>query len=145
MLESPRFFRLFFVAVSLLFVLSGCAEPPYASIDNATLQTLIAKKIPLYDIRRPEEWQQTGILQGSHPLTFVDGQGAIAPGFFDRFLARQKKEEPVILICRTGNRSAYLASVLAEQYGFTQVYNVKRGIMDWIGADLPVVKPPVGE
>ena len=59
-----------------MLALGGCTEPPYTNVDNAQLKTLIAQGVPVYDIRRPEEWRQTGVVEGSRTLTFVDAARA---------------------------------------------------------------------
>ena len=131
--------RLFGVA-ALALTLGGCAEPPYTNVDNAELKALLAKGVPLYDVRRPEEWRQTKVVEGSRTLTFVDASGRPNPDFLPRFTAEVDKHEPVVLICRTGNRTDILARELMEM-GYTQVYNVRHGITRWIGEGNPVVKP----
>ena len=122
----------------LLAVLSACSEPPYSNVDNVELQTMLEQNIPIYDIRRPEEWRQTGVIDGSEMLTFVDASGRLQPDFIERFTAAIGKQEPVILICRTGNRTSTLARFLVEQLGYTQVFNVRDGITRWISDDKPV-------
>ncbi len=117
----------------LLLTLSSCAEPPYSNLDNAQLKTLIAQGVPLFDIRRKDEWRQTGVIEGSQLLTFVDGGGRVMPNFLERFSNVVARDDPVILICRTGNRTSTLARHLVEQLGYTRVYNVRDGITRWIG------------
>ena len=124
----------------LLFTLSGCAEPPYTNVDNEHLKTLISQGIPVYDIRRADEWQQTGVVAGSHKLTFVDASGRGSDRFLERFTAEVSKDEPVVLICRTGNRTDTLGRYLVEKLGYTQVYNVRNGITRWISAGNSVIK-----
>ena len=119
--------------------LSACGETPYTNIDNQQLKTLQTQGIPVYDIRRVEEWKQTGVVAGSHKLTFVDDKGRVMPDFVEKFTHAVNKNDPVILICRTGNRTDTLARALVEQLGYTKVYNVKNGITRWIGEGLPVV------
>lgn len=130
------------VLVSMLLVgaLAGCEEPPYINIDNEELKLLLANGVPLYDVRRAEEWAQTGVVAGSRKLTFVDAEGRLNPGFLPLFSAEVAQDEPVILICRTGNRTDTLGRLLVEQLGYTQVYNVRDGIKRWISADNSVVK-----
>ncbi|TCV90342.1 rhodanese-like domain-containing protein [Sulfurirhabdus autotrophica] len=123
----------------LTFSLGACSEPPYTSIDNAQLKTLIAQGIPLYDIRRPEEWMQTNVVEGSHKLTYVDASGRMNPAFLGRFTAEVNKNDPVILICRTGSRTRSLAHELTDM-GYTKIYNVRNGITNWISEGNPVVK-----
>ncbi len=109
-------------------------------IDNQQLKTLQAQGIPVYDIRRTEEWAQTGVVEGSKRLTFVDDKGRVNPEFVEKFTSAVNKNDPVILICRTGNRTDTLSRALAEQLGYTKIYNVKNGITRWISEGLPVVR-----
>ena len=62
-------------ALLLTLALGGCAEPPYTNVDNAGLKTLLAQGVPVYDIRRAEEWRATGVVEGSRKLTYVDARG----------------------------------------------------------------------
>ncbi|MBZ0069428.1 MAG: sulfurtransferase [Thiobacillus sp.] len=129
----PRLFGILLLSLTL----GGCAEPPYTNVDNAGLKALLAQGVPLYDIRRPEEWRQTRVVEGSRTLTYVDASGRINPEFLPRFMAEVGKNDPVVLICRTGNRTDALARELMER-GYTQVYNVRHGISRWIGEGNPV-------
>ena len=126
--------------VIFAFALSACAEPPYTNVDNTRLQALLAQGVPVYDIRRAEEWRQTGVVEGSRKLTFVDAGGRVNPEFVPRFTAEVGKNDPVVLICRTGNRTDALARELVEKLGYTQVYNVRDGITRWIGEGNAVVR-----
>lgn len=47
------------------------------------------------------------------------------------------RDKPVILVCRTGARSAQVAAYL-KQFGFEKVYNLLEGTMGWISRDLPL-------
>ena len=128
-----------FAIVIFAFALSACAEPPYTSIDNSQLKTLLAQGTPLYDVRRAEEWSQTGVVEGSRKLTYVDAGGRMNPELLPRLAAEAGKNDPLILICRTGNRTDALARELAGM-GYTQIYNVRDGITRWISEGNPVVR-----
>lgn len=132
----PRLFG----ALLITLALGGCAKPPYSNVDNAELKTLMAQGVPVYDVRRAEEWRQTGVVEGSRTLTYVDAAGRPNPEFLPRFTAEVGKDDPVILICRTGSRTDRLARELMEKQGYTRVYNVRRGITGWIGGSNTVVK-----
>ena len=129
------------LAVLLSGMLSACGELPYSNLDNAQLQAMLEQDIPIYDVRRPEEWRQTGVVEGSELLTFVDSGGRVMPGFLEQFSATNDRHEPVILICRTGSRTRTLARYLADEMGYTRVYNVRHGITDWIKQGHPVTRP----
>jgi len=134
-----RWTRLIFAA-GLAMLLAGCAEPPYSNVDNVGLEQAIDRGVPLIDIRRPEEWRGTGVVEGSKLLTFVDGGGRVTPGFLETLTKHFPKEQPVALICRTGNRTDALARHMMEQLGYTQVINVRDGITRWIADGFPVAR-----
>jgi rhodanese-related sulfurtransferase len=131
--------RLFGLLLMML-ALSGCAEPPYTNVDNEQLKVLIDQGVVVYDIRRVDEWQQTGVVTGSRKLTFVDANGKGSDKFLERFTAEVGKDTSVVLICRTGNRTDTLGRYLVEKLGYTQVYNVRDGIIRWISGGNPVSK-----
>ncbi len=123
----------------LAFGLGACTEPPYSNIDNTQLKAHVAQGVPVYDVRRTEEWRQTGVVEGSRKLTYVDAKGRPNPEFLPRFTAEVGKNDPVVLICRTGSRTDTLARELAA-LGYTRVYNVRHGITRWISEKNPVVR-----
>jgi len=41
------------------------------------------------------------------------------------------KDKKVVLHCRSGKRSASVIQMLEQQHGFTNLYNLKGGIMAW--------------
>jgi len=127
--------------LALSFSLSSCFEPPYNNLTNEQLKTMLEQGVPIYDVRRPEEWRKTGVIEDSRLLTFVDKSGRLKPNFLPQFTAEIDKNQPVILICRTGNRTDTLARYLVEKLGYTQVYNVRDGITRWIREKNPVTRP----
>lgn len=40
------------------------------------------------------------------------------------------KDEPIYIICRSGNRSAQAAQILSDR-GYTEVYDVTDGMIAW--------------
>ena len=114
----------------------------YSNIDNAKLQELLKQGVPLVDIRLEQEWKQTGIIQGSKTITFFDRTGRINPNFVPEFTKLVKKDQPVAIICRTGNRSVAASQAIAQQLGYKKVFNVTHGITGWIKENRPVVKYP---
>ena len=128
------------VIALLALTLGACAKPPYTNVDNSELKTLVAQGVPVYDVRRPDEWRATGVVEGSHTLTWVNKSGQPNPEFLPRFTAKVDKNDPVILICRTGSRTDKLARELMEKHGYTRVYNVRNGITGWIAENNAVAK-----
>jgi len=110
----------------------------YSNIDNAKLKELTEQGVLLVDIRLKEEWQQTGIVEGSKTITFFDRTGNINPNFVPEFTALAKPDQPVMLICRTGNRTQAASRAIAEQLGYKNVMNVTNGITGWMAEKRPV-------
>jgi rhodanese-related sulfurtransferase len=50
-----------------------------------------------------------------------------------------KKDQPIYLFCRSGNRSMRVGMALAD-HGFTNLSNVEGGIIAWQAAGLPLKK-----
>ncbi|WP_456412083.1 rhodanese-like domain-containing protein [Thiolapillus sp.] len=112
------------------------------NIDNAELEKLMSEGVPVIDIRRAEEWRQTGVVKGSHLITFFDKRGNYnVPAWLEKLAPIAGKDQPFILICRTGNRTGILSNFLDKKLGYAKVYNVRKGITDWIAKGKPVVKP----
>ncbi len=114
--------------------------PPFASIDNVELQAKLDDGITIIDIRRPEEWAETGVVEGSIKATAFDASGRFQQSFIDTLSKNVSPDEEFALICRTGNRTAMLSNWLATRGGYDKVLNVGDGITDWIGAGLPVTR-----
>jgi rhodanese-related sulfurtransferase len=115
-------------------------EPKYKNVSNNELKSLLASGTKIIDIRRPDEWKKTGVVKGSQLLTFFDTRGRVNPSFKDKFEKLVNKDDKVILICRTGNRTGVVSRYLAEREGFTGVINVQKGITHWIKEGNPVTK-----
>ena len=112
----------------------------YSNISNAKLQELKDQGVLLVDIRREEEWKQTGIVEGSKTITFFDRTGNVSNDFFPKFTAIAKLDQPIMLICRTGNRTKAAGEALVKQLGYKNVMNVTTGITGWIAEKRPVTK-----
>jgi len=128
--------------LSLVLLLTSVVWAEVQEIDNARLQELLAQKVPIIDIRRAEEWTQTGIVEGSHLLTFFDAAGNYdARAWLAQLEPIAGKEDPFILICRTGRRTGLISQFLDKQIGYKNVYNVTKGITHWIDQKNPIVTP----
>ena len=82
-------------------------------------------------------------MPGSTLITAFDRRGRFVPDFAAEFQARVGRDQPVILICRTGARSQAIAGLLTQQGGYTAVHNVPGGILAWIGDGRPTVTCPI--
>ncbi|MCB2101186.1 MAG: FKBP-type peptidyl-prolyl cis-trans isomerase [Rhodobacterales bacterium] len=116
------------------------AAPAFTTVDNETVKALLAQGVPIVDVRRPEEWAQTGVIEGAHKITAFDGRGKFVRDFPKQFAEVVGQDSPVLLICRTGSRTRALSQMLSEHAGYTRIYNVRDGITKWISDGNPVVK-----
>ena len=48
------------------------------------------------------------------------------------------RERPVLLVCRSGNRSVLVADVM-QQMGYREVYSLKTGLKGWNDFELPLL------
>src|SRR5574343_1466377 len=144
-MRPTRCITLLGTKLARLLMAALCALPlvlraEVIDIDNAQLGELIKKGVPLVDIRTQPEWEETGIVAGSRLITFVDAQGRYdAAAWLDKVKAVAKPNQPLIVICRSGNRTKPVSQLLSQQAGYATVYNVKNGIKGWIGSGSPVV------
>ena len=114
--------------------------PPFTNLSNQQLANHIDEGMVLVDIRRPDEWQETGVIDGSITLTAFDESGRFNPKFMEELKQLVDKDKPFALICRSGNRTAALVNWLTSQGGYKNAVNVQEGIKDWIKNQHPVVK-----
>jgi rhodanese-related sulfurtransferase len=99
-------------------------------------------EVVLIDIRRPDEWQATGAPSGAVRATLQD------PDFVDQVetAVGGDRTRPVVLICRSGNRSMQ-GMALLRGAGFTNLAHVAEGMAGsgygpgWLGRGLPVEFP----
>tara|TARA_B100000902_G_scaffold367255_1_gene389714 strand:+ start:93 stop:506 length:414 start_codon:yes stop_codon:yes gene_type:complete len=126
--------------INVLF--ASLAFSDVIEIGNIELKSLLQKKIPLIDIRRTDEWKSTGIVENSILMTFFDKNGKANTNEWLKELNQiAKKNDPVILICRTGRRTGIISKFLSEKVGYRLIYDVTDGITDWIKKGNTVVVP----
>lgn len=83
------------------------------------------------DVREEGEYAEGHIINSIHiPLPLLENRTAELQEYKDR---------PLLVYCRTGNRSAQAASTLMKQ-GFNGVKKLSGGMIAWQGANLPVSK-----
>jgi len=100
-------------------------------IDNDKLKGLIDEGVPVVDVRRLDEWKTTGVIDGSHLLTFFDEKGNYdAKKWLGELSELINPEEPFVLICQSGVRSFNVSDWLGKN--FETVYNHRNGIGHWI-------------
>ena len=108
-------------------------------IDNTELARLVAAGVPIIDIRTEGEWKETGIVPGSRLFTFFDEKGRADPAAWLRQVQGvATPDQPVIVICRSGNRTKAASQFLARQARYQTVYNVRDGIRAWATEGRPL-------
>ena len=64
-----------FIIYLLFFTSNVFAE--VKEVNNQEIISLIKNKVPIIDIRRSDEWIDTGIIEQSHLITFFDKKDVI--------------------------------------------------------------------
>jgi len=124
------FISLFFVLS--LPVLNAQQTSGVIEVDPGEFQKLISKGSgTLLDVRTNSEFTAEHI-ENAAQLNFY------SPGFKKK-LELLPKGQPILLYCNTGYRSKKAAEYLVKK-GYTDVYNLEHGIMDWNLNELPVVE-----
>ena len=103
-----------------------------AEVDvTGAVQLINHENAMVLDVREHNEFNAGHIANARHiPL----GQLRDSLRTLDRF-----KEQPIVINCRSGNRSASACAILRKE-GFSRVYNLAGGIMAWQRSQMPVVK-----
>lgn len=85
----------------------------------------------ILDVRQPEEWNEVHIPGATHiPLGELAARVAELP-----------RDQEIVVVCRSGNRSATGRDILREA-GFTQVTSMAGGVTDWRAAGHPIATGP---
>ena len=115
-----------------LMAISTPATLGQASIDD--LKQAQENGVIIIDIRREDEWIETGIIEGAEAITAFTQTGQLHPEFQEKFMAAvEGADTPIMLVCRSGNRTSNLGNALIEQLGFTDVSHLEGGMLHWLG------------
>lgn len=120
------------IAMLLLFLFSCTAENEgiYEHLDALSFQNAMELEGAfLLDVRTPGEYTDTHI-PGAELIPLQELEARIEE-------IADYKDKPLLVYCRSGNRSRTAAQILRNQ-GFTEIYNLNRGIGEWISTGLPV-------
>lgn len=103
----------------------------FVDYEAVEAQSALAKSpdIRILDIRTPGEYK-SGHVPGAENIDFYAKD-------FEQRLKTLDKDAHYFVYCRTGNRSGS-ALKLMHRLGFTKVWHMKDGIVDWKGAGLPL-------
>jgi rhodanese-related sulfurtransferase len=104
----------------------------YREVNSRQAAAFIENLQPLVlDVRTPREFA------GGH----LEGAQLVPVQVFRQRLPElmPHRDRPVFIYCRTGNRSTVAAKMLVDA-GFTNVVNLRRGIVEWQREGLPTVR-----
>lgn len=102
-------------------------ESAAIDVDEAK-RRLDAGEALLVDVREPDEWHAGHVAGATHiPLGTIASRAATLPTDYE-----------ILVICRTGNRSA-MAQEQLERAGLTNVANVAGGVTAWAERGYPVI------
>jgi rhodanese-related sulfurtransferase len=100
---------------------------PYRDIGPEEAQSLLEQNVRFVDVREAEEFAQARI-RGAQRISLSE-------------LASRYQEiptsQPLVLYCRSGNRSAQAAGWLATK-GYTNLFNLDGGILGWYQSGFPL-------
>ena len=131
------------LSIVTLILLTACGQQPYGTLNVETVEDMRSKGVPIIDIRRPDQWKETGVIEGSHLITIFDAQNRFKASTFDDIAnAIGGKDNPVILMGQTGRRSGAASTIMMEQMGFTEVYHAASGMSGWAVQKRPLIEPP---
>jgi rhodanese-related sulfurtransferase len=104
------------------------------NISPVELQAILTAQpsVPVIDVRTPVEFAEVHVPQArSVPLDELKPSSL-----------QLQKDQPVYLLCRSGQRAAKAAEKLAQE-GFAQPIVIAGGTLAWIEANLPVTRSSV--
>src|SRR5438445_4427697 len=84
-------------------------------------------KCQILDVREPNEWE-AGHIEGAVHIPLAEVMSGKEQG-------RLEQDRPVVVVCRTGNRSE-LATLMLQARGY-EAHNLEGGMQAWAEADLP--------
>jgi rhodanese-related sulfurtransferase len=121
-----------FALIASALLLAGCSSSSNAidlSVTEFSAKVAEAGVITL-DVRTPSEFAE-GFIEGARLIDFQSGN-------FENEIAALDKNATYAVYCRSGNRSGQAVKVMQDA-GFTNVFNMNGGVIDWANAGLPLV------
>jgi len=103
------------------------AEATLISVEEAYEIITSSEDYFILDVRNKNEYDEA----------HIEGAVLIPVSTLEDRLDELPHDKPIIVYCRSGNRSAAAASILVEN-GFNEVYDMG-GITEWIGKGYPTV------
>ena len=115
---------LFILSFTIFFSCNFIYDKSINKIDSDELvEFLEINDAILVDVRRDDEYI-SGHIENSINIDYLSDD-------FNEIIETLNKNIPIILYCRSGNRS-YLSAIKLSQIGFKEIYNLEGGILRWI-------------
>ena len=127
--------KIFAALVISAIALTGCSSGSSATEDvnvQGFAEVIKDSSVVILDVRTPEEFAQ-GHIQGSINID-------VSSSDFVSQVSQLDKTKTYAVYCRSGNRST-VATAEMEKLGFTSLYNMTGGAIDWAAAGFPLVTP----
>ena len=124
--------RLFAALIASVFTLTACGATGAVTTMNVPdfAKKVSDKSIVLLDVRTPAEFA-SGHISGATNIDFESGT-------FESDIQKLDKSKSYAVYCRSGNRSGQATSLMAKD-GFSTVFNLEGGLINWQSAGYPVV------
>ena len=120
------------VLIASVLLLAGCSSSSSTndlSVSEFSNKVTEAGVVTL-DVRTPGEFNE-GHIEGALLVDFQSGN-------FENEIASLDKSKTYAVYCRSGNRSGQAVKVMSEA-GFTNIYNLNGGVIDWANAGKTLV------
>jgi rhodanese-related sulfurtransferase len=105
------------------------SSPPEISVEEAVARR--ESGAFMLDVRQPEEWNEF----------HVPDSTLIPLGELASHVNELPRDQEIVIVCRSGNRSAQGRDILLEA-GFTRVTSMAGGLTQWKAAGYPTVSGP---
>lgn len=108
----------------------------------------IVPEVPTITVAEAEERRASGarLIDVRERVEFdavrVPGSELMPMSTIQQWYTDLTPDEEIMVLCRSGNRSASVVDALIEQAGFTNVVNIAGGIIAWSEAGLPIEVEP---
>jgi rhodanese-related sulfurtransferase len=115
--------------------IKGSEKNTYINVTVTQGKEMIDRgEVFILDVRAPDEYA-SGHIKNSTLLAVQD----IPAQELDIKLKEISKDRKILVYCRSGRRSVLASTILVDN-GFSQVYNMKGGITEWMNAGYETVK-----
>jgi rhodanese-related sulfurtransferase len=119
--------------IASALLIAGCSSSSSATDLSVTeFSSKIAESgVVTLDVRTPGEFTE-GYIEGARLIDFQSGN-------FENEIATLDKNATYAVYCRSGNRSGQAVKVMKDA-GFSKVFNMNGGVIEWANAGLPLVR-----